>query len=225
MKKKGLIADQSPRTIVLTVLGIVTVGVAVLSVAVSYSILEPRFGGWAVPTVGALDALWVVFQATELVAGNNRGRARRAQISGLVLTLVNAALPTADLVMNRGDGHFDLAMVLTPVAIVVTKGAWWVVLPSLGRRTSAATRRTLDEKRQEVSDHLEQMEAEAAHRIEMLRLATELEERVAEAETGYRLSVLRAREVMTEELHAQDVATAKTVVARPLSAAVAAIRL
>src|SRR5690606_21768237 len=98
----------SPRGAVLAILGVITLGVAILSVAVSYDILEPRFGAWAVPTVGALDALWVVFQATEILAGNNRRRARRVQAGGLALTAVNAAIPTVHLVMS-GPGSFDLA--------------------------------------------------------------------------------------------------------------------
>jgi hypothetical protein len=214
----------SPRGTVLTILGVITLGVAILSVAVSYQILEPRFGGWAVPTVGALDALWVVFQATEILAGNNRRRARRVQAGGLALTAVNAAIPTAHLILS-GPGGFDLAYVLTPVAIVATKGAWWMALPSLGRRVSAGTRQDLDTKRQDVADRLEEMEAEAAHRIEMLRLATTLEEQVAEAETAYRKSVLKTQQRMTEELHAQAEATAATVADKPLPAAVAAIAL
>ncbi|MEU9647288.1 hypothetical protein, partial [Streptomyces sp. NPDC048188] len=105
----------SPRGTVLAVLGLVTLGVAILSVAVSYQILEPRFGGWAVPVVGALDALWCVFQATEILAGNNRGRRARVQAAGLALTFVNAAIPTADLILS-GPAGFDLAIVLSPVA-------------------------------------------------------------------------------------------------------------
>ncbi|MBJ6636954.1 hypothetical protein H4K36_01425 [Streptomyces sp. DHE7-1] len=45
------------------------------------------------PTVGALDALWVVFQATEILSCNNRRRAGRVRWAGLALTLVNAAIP------------------------------------------------------------------------------------------------------------------------------------
>ncbi|MDI3102439.1 hypothetical protein QJ054_36050 [Streptomyces sp. AN-3] len=214
----------SRRGAVLSILGVITLGVALLSVAVSYRILEPQFGKWAVPTVGALDALWVVFQATEILAGNNRRRARRVQIAGLALTAVNAAIPTAHLVMS-GPGGFDLAYVLTPVAIVGTKVAWWWVLPSLGRRVSAGTRQALDTKRQEVDDRLEEMEAEAAHRIELLELATELETQVAKAETRYRRSVLKAQQTMTANLHKQAEATEKTVTEKALPAAVTAIRL
>ncbi|GHF74194.1 hypothetical protein GCM10010218_64150 [Streptomyces mashuensis] len=211
----------------LAVLMAVTLGVAILSVQVSYRILEPRFGVWAVPTVGALDALWVVFQATEILAGNNDARARRVRYAGLGLTAVNAALPTADLVVSGvGEvGGFVLAVILTPIAIVATKAAWWIVLPSLGRRTSAGTRQRIDAKRQEIADRLEEMEAEAAHRIELLELATALEKRVAEAETAYRKSVLKSQQTMTEELHSQAEATAQTIAEKVLPAAVAAIRL
>ncbi|MFJ4577492.1 hypothetical protein ACIP4W_40320 [Streptomyces sp. NPDC088846] len=214
-----------PRGIVLAVLGVVTLGVAVLSVAVSYDILEPRFGGWAVPTVGALDALWVVFQATEILAGNNRRRAWRVQYAGLVLTVVNAAIPTADLILSRSQPGIDLAVVLTPIAIVFTKLAWWIALPSLGRRVSDETRQSLESKRQTVADKLEEMEAEAAHRIELLELAAALEKKVAKAETAYRKGVLKAQHTMTKELHDQAETTAKTVAEKVLPASVAAIRL
>ncbi|MFJ6661604.1 hypothetical protein ACIQNG_35435 [Streptomyces sp. NPDC091377] len=213
---------RSPRGAVLGVLGIVTLGVAALSVYVSYQILEPRFGGWAVPVVGALDALWVIFQATEILAGNNRSRAWRVQYAGLVLTAVNAAIPTADLVLTGG---FDLAVVLTPLAIVATKVAWWVTLPSLGRRTSAATRNRIDGKRQQVADRLEEMEAEASDRIELLRAAAALERRVARAETGYRRTQLRIQQTMTKNLHRQAEATQKTVLKKELPDFVAAIGL
>lgn len=214
----------SPRGIVLGALALVTLGVAVLSVYVNYQILDPRFGGWAVPTVGALDTLWVVFQATEILAGNNGTRARRVRSAGLALTLVNAAIPTADLVMT-GGGTFDLAVVLTPIAIVATKTAWWVTLPSLGRKVSAQTRLTIDAKRQEVADRLEEMEAEASHRIELLKAATGLEQRVAAAETDYRLSVLKIRQSTTETLHQQAEATEATVADKPLPESVTAIAL
>lgn len=215
-------AGSSPRGVVLGILGAVTLGVAVLSVYVSYQILAPRFGAWAAPTVGALDALWVVFQATEVLAGNHRARVRRVQAAGLALTAVNAAIPTVDLVLTGG---FDLAVVLTPIAIVATKTAWWIALPSLGRRVSGATQRSIAEKRQTVSDRLEEMEAEAAHRIELLELATTLEQRVAQAETAYRVSVLEAQQEMTADLAAQAEATAATVAEMVLPASVAAIRL
>lgn len=222
--KRLLEAFRSPRGLVLGILGAVTLGVAILSMAVSYQILDPRFGGWAAPTVGALDALWVVFQATEVLAGNNTKRVGRVRGAGLVLTAVNAAIPTADLIMSRASG-FDLAMVLTPVAIVATKTAWWIALPSLGRKVSAGTRQNLGDKRQEVADRLEEMEAEAAHRIELLELATELEQQVAEAETAYRVAVLKTQQTMTESLHKQAEATAKTVADKGLPHSVAAIRL
>ncbi|MCA1219270.1 hypothetical protein [Streptomyces sp. 8L] len=222
--RRWLEGHRSPRGIVLAVLGLVTLGVAVLSVAVSYQILDPRFGLWAAPTVGALDALWVVFQATEILAGNNHARVGRVRWAGLTLTGINAAIPTAELVAHSG-GAFDLAMVLTPIAIVATKGTWWFVLPALGRRVSATTRQTIDTKRQHVADRLEEMEAEAAHRIELLQAATDLETRVARAETAYRLSVLQTRQSTTEALHAQAQATETTLAERPLPAAVTAIAL
>jgi hypothetical protein len=223
MKRKSW-SDVTPRGMVLGVLGVVTLGVAILSVGVSYDILEPAFGVWAVPTVGALDALWVVFQATEILSGNNRRRARRVQYAGLALTVINAAIPTTDLILSGIDG-FDLAVVLTPIAIVATKGAWWIALPALGRKISSDTRRKLDDKRQTVADRLEEMEAEAAHRIELLELATALETRVAEAETAYRVSVLKAQQDMTQQLHGQAETTEKTIADKPLPASVAAIRL
>ncbi|MEV7238045.1 hypothetical protein AB0N06_30095 [Streptomyces sp. NPDC051020] len=223
MKRKSW-SNATPRGMVLGVLGVVTLGVAILSVAVSYDILEPTFGVWAVPTVGALDALWVVFQATEILSGNNRRRARRVQYAGLALTVINAAIPTTDLILSGTDG-FDLAVVLTPIAIVATKGAWWIALPALGRKVSSGTRRKLDDKRQTVADRLEEMEAEAAHRIELLELATTLETRVAAAETKYRVSVLKAQQDMTQQLHGQAETTEKTIADMPLPASVAAIRL
>ncbi|MER0485100.1 hypothetical protein ABR737_43420 [Streptomyces sp. Edi2] len=221
------VPEVSPRAIVLAILGVVTVGVAVLSMAVTYQILVPRFGGWATPTVGALDALWVVVQATEVLAGSNRRRARRVQYAGLVLTTIIAAIPTADLVttLTRTGAGFDLAVVLAPTAIVMTKLAWWITLPALGRRTSDATRQTIATKRQAVADRLEVMEADAAHRIELLRVATELERQVGEAETDYRLSTLKAEQRMTEQLHGQAVKTAQTIEEKPLPDAVRNIEL
>lgn len=203
----------SSRGMVLAVLGVVTLGVAVLSMAVSYQILEPPFGKWAVPTVGALDALWVVFQATEILSCNNRRRAGRVRWAGLALTLVNAAIPTVDLALRlkSTDTGFDLAVVIAPVAIVAAKGAWWIALPALGRRVSDKTRRTIATRRQQVADQLEEMEAEAADRIELLSLATDLNERVSEAETAYRLSVLKTQQTMTENLHEQAETTAATI--------------
>ncbi|MEU6687722.1 hypothetical protein [Streptomyces sp. NPDC046832] len=221
---KTLGAKASARGMVLTVLGVITLGVAVLSVGVSYHILEPRFGAWAVPTVAALDALWVVFQATEILARNNRRRAQRVQYAGLALTVINAAIPTADLILTE-PRTFDLAMVLTPVAIVATKGAWWLTLPALGRKISQQTSQAIAERRQEVADTLETMEADAAHRIELLEMATALEQRVAKAETEYRKSVLAAQEAMTRDLHQQAEATQKAVTEMVLPASVAAIAL
>ncbi|MEV7471692.1 hypothetical protein AB0O20_35140 [Streptomyces kronopolitis] len=217
----------SPRTLVLGVLGVVTVGVAVLSMAVTYQILVPRFGGWAWPTVGALDALWVVVQATEILAGSNRRRARRVQYAGLVLTTVIAAIPTADLVMTLTRTHagFDLAVILAPTAIVATKLAWWITRPALGRQVSQTTRQTIATKRQAVADRLEEMEADAAHRIELLRVATALEQQVGEAETDYRLATLKAEQRTTEKLHDQAVKTAKTIADKPLPDAVQHIEL
>lgn len=217
----------APRTIILAVLGAVTVGVAALSVAVSYGILVPVFGGWAVPTVVALDALWVVVQATEILAGSDKSRARRVQVAGLVLTAVIAAIPTTDLALSLTRTHapFDLAVLLTPIAIVMTKGAWWIVLPALGRRTSDSTRQTIATRRQEVADQLEVMEADAAHRIELLRVAADLQQRVTEAETDYRLATLEAQQSMTALLHAQAEATAETIADKPLPGLVAEITL
>ncbi|MFE2090732.1 hypothetical protein [Streptomyces sp. NPDC059460] len=217
---------QQPRGMVLAALCMITLAVAILSVAVTYDILEPRFGMWAVPTVGALDALWVVFQATEILAGNNRRRAERVQYAGLALTLINAAIPTAHLIQAARDGApLDLAVVITPVAIIATKGAWWMALPSLGRQVSDKTRQALATKRQTVADRLEEMEAEAAHRIELLELATTLETQVAAAETKYRVSVLKAQQDMTQQLHGQAETTEKTISEKPLPASVAAILL
>ncbi|MFD0555281.1 hypothetical protein ACFQ0X_43480 [Streptomyces rectiviolaceus] len=217
---------MTARGMVLGVLGAITVGVAVLSVAVSYQILVPAFGVWASPTVGALDALWLVLQATEILAANNRRRASRVQWAGLGLTAVIAAIPTADLILSRSSGDaFDLATVLTPVAIVATKGAWWLVLPSLGRSVSAATRQTIAARRQEVADRLEQMEADAAARIELLTVAKQLEEQIGKATTAYRKATLKEQQTTTDELHKQATATEKTIAEKPLPALVASIKL
>ncbi|MEU8837470.1 hypothetical protein AB0C64_44790, partial [Streptomyces sp900116325] len=217
---------QQPRAMVLAVLGVITLAVAILSMAVTYDILKPRFGRWAVPTVGALDALWVVFQATEILAGNNKSRARRVQYAGLALTLINAAVPTAHLIFAaRGGAPLDLAVVITPIAVIATKGAWWMALPSLGRPVSDKTRQNLATKRQTVADRLEEMEAEAAHRIELLELATTLETQVVAAETKYRVSVLKAQQDMAQRLHGQAETTEKTIAEKPLPTSVAAIRL
>jgi TolA-binding protein len=177
------------------------------------------------PTVFALDALWVVFQATEVLAGNNGRRAVRVRAAGLFLTAVNAAVPTAELLTRDGSTGADLAVVLTPLAIVATKTAWWVALPALGRRASASTRQRIETRRQEVADRLEEMEADAAHRIELLDVARDLEERVARAETAYRLSVLKTQESMTKRLHSQARATEKTTTTKTLPEAVTAIAL
>ncbi|WP_030775265.1 hypothetical protein [Streptomyces sp. NRRL F-2664] len=227
IKPEGPPWRPSPRALVLAVLGAITLGVALLSVSVSYQILVPRFGDWAVPTVAALDALWVVFQGTEILAANNRTRALRAQIAGLVLTVVIAAIPTVDLALTlRRDGaSLDLAVVIAPTAIVFTKLAWWVVIPSLGRGTSATTRKDIATTRQSVADRLEVMEADAADRIELLRAATALQERVAEAETEFRLATLASQQTMTAALHAQAEATAATIAENPLPALVAQIEL
>ncbi|ESQ01818.1 spdB2-like protein (plasmid) [Streptomyces sp. PVA_94-07] len=224
MKMPSLPTPRSPRGMVLGVLGLVTLGVAVLSIAVSYTILEPRFGVWAVPTVAALDALWLVFQAAEILAGNNTARARRVQLAGMALTVINAAIPTVDLIVNRLHG-FDLAVVITPVAILATKVAWWIALPSLGRRVSAGTQTRLDEERQKVADQLEEMEAQAANRIEFLKLAAALEERVADAAAGYREAALRAQQAEAEALHKQSEATSATLAEKQVPASVTRIAL
>lgn len=226
-KIKNAAGGVTSRGLVLAVLGVVTLAVASLSVAVSYDILEPRFGAWAIPTVGALDALWVVFQATEILARNHKQRARRVLIAGLVLTGINAAVPVAELVLaaHRGGARLDLAVVLTPIAIIMTKTAWWIALPSLGRAVSSDTRQAIATRRQHVADRLEVMEADAAHRVELLEVAAELDARVAQAEAHYRETVLRAQQSTAETLHGQGVATEKTLTGKPVPAAVAAIRL
>ncbi|MFJ2202373.1 hypothetical protein [Streptomyces violaceusniger] len=215
----------SPRALVLGGLGVLTLGVAVLSVAVSYSILVPHFGRLAAPTVAALDVLWVVLQATEILAGNNRVRARRVRWAGLALTVVIAAVPTADLILTESGVGFDLAVVLTPVAIVATKAAWWLVLPSLGRKVSPATRQAIDARSQEVADRLERMEADAADRIELLKIAGDLQMQVSAAETDYRRATLKAQKRMTDRLHGQAVSTADTVASKPLPELVSTIAL
>ncbi|MDX2921892.1 hypothetical protein [Streptomyces sp. NE06-03C] len=224
---KNAAGRVTSRGLVLAVLGVVTLAVATLSVAVSYDILEPRFGAWAIPTVGALDALWVVFQATEILARNHRQRARRVLIAGLALTAVNAAIPAAELVLaaHRGGARLDLAVILTPVAIVATKTAWWIALPSLGRAVSSDTRQAIATRRQHVADRLEVMEADAAHRVELLEVAAELDARVAKAEARYRETVLKAQQSTTETLHGQAVSTEKTLTAKPVPASAAAIPL
>lgn len=214
----------SPRALVLSGLGALTLGVAVLSVAVAYGILEPHFGLLAGPTVAALDVLWVVLQATEILAGNNRRRAGRVRWAGLALTAVIAAIPTAHLILT-GSGVQDLAVVLTPVAIVSTKLGWWLALPSLGRRVSPGTRQAIDARRQQVADRLEQMEADAADRIELLTVAGSLQERVSAAEADYRRKVLKVQQTTTDRLHGQAVSTADTIASKPLPEMVTAIAL
>lgn len=211
------------RGLALGALSVITLGVAVLSVVVSYRILEPRFGHWAYAIVAALDALWIVYQAAEILAGNNRPRAWRARVAGLVLTAVLTAIPTVDLLM-KDDGPFELSVVLTPLAIAATKIGWLVALPSLGRRVSEGTRQKLADKRQTVADKLEEMEADAAHRIELLDVAARLEAQVAAAETAYRASVLESQRKTAETLRAQAAVTAEAT-AEPLPESVTAIRL
>lgn len=219
--------EASPRAAVLAALGVITLGVAGLSVSVSYRILVPHFGTWATPAVVALDALWIILQVTEILAGSNDQRSGRVRTAGLVLTGIIALIPTADLVMTlRHAGQpIDLAVILTLTSIVVTKGVWWLVLPALGRRTSSSTRQTIATRRQEVADQLEVMETDAAHRIELLRVATGLQQRVTEAETKFRLAALTAQQQVTEQLHAQAETTSKTLAAMPLPALVGGIVL
>ncbi|MFE4660914.1 hypothetical protein ACFRFJ_30010 [Streptomyces hydrogenans] len=213
------------RELALAMLGAITIGVATLSVVVSYRILEPRFDVWAYAIVAALDTLWLTFQLAEILAGNNRRRALWARVSGLVLTVVLTAIPTVDLARSvSAAGHFEMAVVLTPVAIALTKVGWVVALPSLGRRVSPETRERLATERQTVADRLEVMEAEAAHREEVLAVAARLETRVAEAETRYRLSVLKSQKTTTETLREAGLATEEAT-AVPLPASVTAIRL
>ncbi|MGW2866343.1 hypothetical protein [Streptomyces sp. NPDC001205] len=214
----------SPRAVVLGVLGVLTLGVAALSVYVSYEMLAPRFGAWSTPTVAALDTLWVVLQGTEVLAGNNTSRTRAVRWAGIALTFAIAAVPTADLIAT-GPGGVDVAVVLTPAAIMATKGTWWLVLPALGRRVSPATRQAIAERRQAVADRLEEMEADASDRIELLTVAQDLEQRVGAAETAYRLATLEAQQAMTEQLHEQAELTAETIAQMPLPVTVAAIEL
>ncbi|MGA5220926.1 hypothetical protein ACPCAE_33320 [Streptomyces cinereoruber] len=209
------------RGLVLAGLGAITVGVAVLSIVVSYRILEKPFGGWAYAIVAALDVLWVIMQAAEILAGSNRPRAMRARIAGLVLTAGLTAVPTVDLIRHGVTG---IAVVLTPAAIVATKGAWTIVLWSLGRRVSEPTRRKLADRRQQVADSLEVMESDAAHRIELLTVAARLETQVAEAETAYREAVLKSRAQTATTLRGQAQITEEAT-ADPLPSSVTSIRL
>ncbi|MGW5531706.1 hypothetical protein [Streptomyces xanthochromogenes] len=224
MTIKKMLRGASPRVLVLGALGVLTLGVAALSVYASYTLLVPRFGGWAVPTVAALDTLWLVLQATEIIAGNNLARTRWVRGAGLALTVVIAAVPTAELALT-GPGGTDLAVILTPVAIVATKFGWALVLPALGRRVSPTTRQAIDIRRQEVANRLEEMEAEAADRVELLTVARRLERRVGRAETAYRRSTLSVQKASTERLYGQAQETADTIAERPLPASVAAIAL
>ncbi|MEV2264550.1 hypothetical protein AB0J13_38610 [Streptomyces anulatus] len=213
------------RSGVLVALGVFTLGAAVMSVVVNYKILEVPFGVWAIAIVGALDALWLIVQATEILAGNDKARARRVRYVGLLLTLVLAAIPTWDLVMNRSQDGVGIAAAITPAAIIGIKAGWWLVLPSLGRPVSDTMRATLDEERRKVADRLEQMQAEAAHRIELLEVASALETRVARAETAYRKGRLRTQEQATKQLHKQAGKTTETAQKMPLPAVVADMAL
>lgn len=222
---KKLFDKVSWRASVLAVLGSITVGVALLSIAVTYQILTPRFGAWSAPTVGAMDLLWVVLQATEILAANNRRRARRVKWVGAALTVLLAAIPAADLALNSDGDSGGLAVVIAPVAIVLTKTAWWFVLPSLGRKVSPATREAIARKRQEHADRLEQMEANAADHIEFLEVSSTLEKQISEAQNEYQLTALKAQQRTAEKLHKQALKTATTISAKPLPDAVAHIEV
>ncbi|MFE1335862.1 hypothetical protein [Streptomyces microflavus] len=213
------------RTGVLVALALFTLAAAAMSVVVNYKILEAPFGAWAIAIVGALDALWLIVQATEILAGNDKARARRVRYVGLLLTLVLAAIPTWDLVMSRSQDGVGIAAAITPAAIIGIKAGWWLVLPSLGRPVSDTMRTTLDEERRKVADRLEQMHAEAAHRIELLEVANALETRVARAETAYRKGRLKTQQQATKQLHKQAGKTEQTAVKMPLPAVVADMTL
>ncbi|MEV0324582.1 hypothetical protein ACIBKX_40320 [Streptomyces sp. NPDC050658] len=204
----------SARAVVLAVLGALTLGVAALSIKVSYQILDPHFGEWSAPTVAALDLLWVVLQVTEILAGNNVRRARLVRWPGLALTVGIAAIPTADLITSGAGG--DLAVVITPAAILATKAVWWFVLRSLGRHVSLETRRTITERRQAVADRLEQMEADAAARIELLQVEGDLKAQISKAEDDYRRKLLRAQQRTADRLHSQAKSTADAIDKKPL---------
>ncbi|MFB8272966.1 hypothetical protein ACFC96_41160 [Streptomyces sp. NPDC055955] len=215
----------TPRTAVTALLLALTLGVAAVSVFVNFTILDPHFGAWAVPTLAALDILWVAFQATEILAGNHKPRARRVLWAGVVLTGITAAIPTADLILkSTGSGTFDLAVVIVPVAIAATKIAWWLILPSLGRRTSPATRRSIADSRQTLADRLETLEAEGAARVEFLEAAASIRKRVTEAETQYRLTVLEAEDAAHGALKEQATTTNASL-SEPLPDIVHAIEL
>ncbi|MFJ8763059.1 hypothetical protein [Streptomyces cyaneofuscatus] len=209
------------RTGVLVALALFTLAAAAMSVVVNYKILEVPFGAWAIAIVGALDALWLIVQATEILAGNDKTRARRVRYVGLLLTLVLAAIPTWDLVMSRSQDGVGIAAAITPAAIIGIKAGWWLVLPSLGRPVSDTMRTTLDEERRKVADRLEQMHAEAAHRIELLEVANALETRVARAETAYRKGRLKTQQQATKQLHKQAGKTTTTAQEMALPAVVA----
>lgn len=204
------------RTGVLATLGLFTLAAAVMSVVVNYKILEVPFGKWAIAIVGALDALWLIVQATEILAGNDQARARRVRYVGLLLTLVLAAIPTWDLVMNRSHEGVGIAAAITPAAIIGIKAGWWLVLPSLGRPVSTGMRTKLDEERRRVADRLEEMHAKASNRIELLQVASELETRVARSETAYRKRRLKTQQWATKQLHTQAGETSSTMQKMPL---------
>ncbi|MFD8573487.1 hypothetical protein [Streptomyces sp. NPDC059639] len=216
----------TPRTAVTALLLALTLGVAAVSVYVNWQILDPHFGAWAVPTLAALDVLWIAFQVTEILAGNHKPRAQRVLWAGLVLTAVTAAIPTTDLILKgAGSGaSFDLAVVIVPIAIAATKGAWWLILPSLGRRTSPSTRHTISTKRQTLADRLEEMEADASGRIEFLEAAAGISKRVADAETTYRRAVLDAQRTAHVDL-TETAREADTALSQPLPDIVSAIEL
>ncbi|MFF9638807.1 hypothetical protein ACF1D2_30035 [Streptomyces bacillaris] len=204
------------RTGVLATLALFTLAAAVMSVVVNYQILEVPFGKWAIAIVGALDALWLIVQATEILAGNDEARARRVRYVGLLLTLVLAGIPTWDLVMNRSHDGVGIAAAITPAAIIGIKAGWWLVLPALGRPVSTGMRTKLDEERRKVADRLEEMHAKASNRIELLQVASSLETRVARSETAYRKRRLKTQEWATKQLHKQAGKTDTTMQKMPL---------
>lgn len=215
--------DWGAREAALGALGLVTVGVAALSISVSYEVLVPAFGDWAIPTVAALDTIWAILLLVGYLAGNNLSRKRPAEIAGLVLTVLVAAIPVAEVVMARGK--VGLATIMAPVAIVVTKGVWSLVLPSLGRKVSPETRAEIAERRQQVADRLEVMEADAAHQEELLKVSANLQKRVSKAEAAYRKAVLAATASTTETLHAQATETHKVLEKKRLPVGVERIEI
>ncbi|QCX75463.1 hypothetical protein C9F11_08870 [Streptomyces sp. YIM 121038] len=206
----------------LAVLAVITLAVAVLSARVNWTILVPAFGGWAIPTVAALDTVWAILLLVEYAAGNNLARKRPVQIAGLVLTVIVAAIPAVELIASGGGG---LAIVMAPLAIAVVKAVWVLVLPGLGRKVSPQTKSLLAERRQTVDDRLEVLEADASHRLELLTVEAKLTEKIAKAETKYRKAVLKAQADSTETLHTQAIATDKVVAEKPLPPAVGSIAL